>query len=222
MPSTANPDNADRPVMMGDTRTRLMQAALQTVREAGLSHASARTIATRAGANQALIFYHFHTVSELLEAASNNAVEDSVQRYRAAFATVGSLGDLLTVGRQLHEREREIGNVAFMAQMMSGAQHDPVLARATRYAMSTWIHEVHLALDHVLRGSAVAELVDTDGLAHLFAAGFIGLELYDDVDHAGASRALSTLEALAPLIETLNSIGPISRRVLRTATQRHQ
>jgi len=48
---------------MLDTRTRLMHAALLTVRENGLAAASARTIAARAQANQALIFYHFHTVT---------------------------------------------------------------------------------------------------------------------------------------------------------------
>lgn len=200
---------------MLDTRTRLIHAALLTVREDGLAAASARTIAARAQANQALIFYHFHTVTELLEAASNAAVDDSVRQYRDAFSCVQSLPDLLTIGRQLHERERGNGNVALMAQLMAGAQHDPVLARATQYAMAAWTTEIAAVLARVLTGSPVVDLIDIDGLAHVISAGFIGIELYDGVDTAGASRALSTLEDLGQLLEVVNDLGPVATRAVR-------
>jgi len=201
---------------MLDTRTRLMHAALLTVRENGLAAASARTIAARAQANQALIFYHFHTVTELLEAASNAAVDDSVRQYRDAFSSVQSLPDLLTVGRQLHERERDNGNVALMAQLMAGAQHDPVLARATQYAMAAWTSEIGAVLGRVLTGSPVVDLIDIDGLAHVISAGFIGIELYDGVNTAGASRAMSTLEDLGQLLEVVNYLGPVATRAFRS------
>lgn len=220
MPATTPPsEDAREPT--GDARTRLMQAALAIVCEQGLAGASARTIAARAGAAQGLVFYHFHTVSELLEAASNHAVDHSVERYREAFADVTTLGGLLGVGRELHEHERRTGNVAFMAQMMSGAQHDPVLARAARYAMSAWTHEVSTVLDRALHDRPVADLVDVDGLAHLISAGFIGLELYDGVDEAGATDALATLDALGQLVDVLDDLGPIARRALRRRTTRH-
>lgn len=199
-----------------DTKHLLMQAALATVRDDGLGAASARAIAARARANQALIFYHFHTVSGLLEAASNQAVDDSIGRYREAFATVESLTDLLAVGRDLHQRETKFGNVKVMAQLMSGAQHDPVLARATQYAMSAWTHEIDLVLNRVLPAGPVGDLVDPDGLAHVISAGFIGLELYDGVDPAGASRALDTLEALGELVDIVNQLGPVARHALRS------
>src|SRR3954454_14475001 len=99
---------------MTDTRSRLMRAALDTVREDGLAAASARTIAARAQVNQALIFSHFQTVTQLIEAASNAAVEESVQHYRDAFSGVRSLSELLKVGRELHARETTHGNVALM------------------------------------------------------------------------------------------------------------
>lgn len=200
---------------MVDTRTRLIHAALLTVREDGLAAASARTIAARAQANQALIFYHFHTVTELLETASKAAVDDSVRQYRDAFSSVQSLPDLLTIGRQLHEQERGNGNVALMAQLMAGAQHDPVLARATQYAMAAWTSEIASVLGRVLTSSPVADLIDIDGLAHVISAGFIGIELYDGVNTAGASRALSTLEDLGQLLEVVNDLGPVAARAFR-------
>ena len=53
---------------MTDTRAALVAAAIDTLRESGFAAASARRIAQRAGCNQALVFYHFGTVNDLLMA----------------------------------------------------------------------------------------------------------------------------------------------------------
>ena len=53
---------------MRDTRAVLVAAAIGTLRESGFAAASARRIAARAGCNQALIFYHFGSVPDLLVA----------------------------------------------------------------------------------------------------------------------------------------------------------
>ena len=47
-----------------DTRTRLLDGALETLRTRGIAGVSARTIAAAAGVNQALVFYHFGGVDE--------------------------------------------------------------------------------------------------------------------------------------------------------------
>src|SRR5213078_627494 len=60
---------------MTDTRQRLVDGAIETLRTHGLAGASARTIAATAGVNQALVFYHFGSVHELLEAACVAATE---------------------------------------------------------------------------------------------------------------------------------------------------
>ena len=54
---------------MADTRDALIEAAIAVLRESGFASASARRIAQRAGCNQALVFYHFGTVNDLLVAA---------------------------------------------------------------------------------------------------------------------------------------------------------
>lgn len=209
----------DRPGRSTDTKTRLLDAARQVVCDIGLAGASARTIATRAGANQALIFYHFHTVSELIEAASNRAIDEAVGHYHEAFAEASTLEGLLSIGREMQDRERDIGNVTFMAQILSGAPHDPAIARAARYAMLRLTDQVHTALDRVLEGTIVAELLDLNGLAHLVSAGFIGLEVYAAADPQPVAAALSTLDTLGHLVGSLNALGPVASRALKTATR---
>lgn len=200
---------------MSGTRVKLLEAAAQTVCEDGVAAASARTIAARAQVNQALVFYHFGTVSELLEAASRRRVDDSVAFYRERFAGVRTLSELLALGQDLNERERDTGNVALMAQLMSGGQHDPVLARAARYAMATWTAEVEAVVARVLAGSPLADVTNLAGLARAITAGFIGLELVEGVDPDAAASALDALERLGVLVEVVNDLGPVGRRAMR-------
>ncbi|SHG81916.1 transcriptional regulator, TetR family [Jatrophihabitans endophyticus] len=205
---------------MSDTRARLLAAAAATLRDEGIAGLSARTVAARAEVNQALIFYHYKTLPGLVDAAVRTSVEDSVASYRARFAAVGSLVELLRVGRELHERERSLGNVAMMAQLLAGAQRDPVLAGAARHAMTRWNAEIEAVVRRVLAGSPLAEIADPAGTAAAISAGFLGLELYEGVDAAGATAALDALERLGALVEVVDDLGPVARRALRAKVRR--
>jgi AcrR family transcriptional regulator len=202
------------------TRDKLLAAAAEALARDGLSGVSARAIACRAGVNQALVFYHFGSVSDLLEAAVRRSVDLAVASYRDRFADVGSLGELLALGRDLHRMERRRGNVAQMAQVMSGAQRDPILAKAGRYAMQRWTSEIEAVLARLLPGSVVEGLVDPGGFARAVAGGSIGLELYAGVDRAGAESALDTLDAMGAVLAALDDLGPMATRAVRGRVRR--
>ncbi|MBB2742736.1 UNVERIFIED_ORG: AcrR family transcriptional regulator [Microbispora rosea subsp. rosea] len=200
---------------MGDTRTRLLEGALETLRTQGIAGASARSIASTAGVNQALVFYHFGSVDDLLAAALRHGSEQRVAVYRARFAAVNSLKELLDLGRSLHADEREAGSLAVLAQMLAGSQMDDKLAPATAAGLGMWVAEVEDVLHRVLAGTPLAEFVDVAGLARATAAAFVGLELYEGVDKDGAERAFDSLEQLAGLVAVLEDMGPLVRRTVR-------
>jgi AcrR family transcriptional regulator len=205
---------------MSETKARLLTAAAETLRESGISGLSARSIAARADVNQALIFYHFNTVAELVDAAVRASVDARVDFYRDRFAAVGSLSELLAAGRELHERETELGNVAMMAQLMAGAQQDKTLAAAARYAITQWVTEIETVLARLLDGSPLADISDPNGLARAVSASFIGLELYDGVDRDGALAALDALQRLGVLVDVMDDLGPVAQRALRRRVRR--
>jgi AcrR family transcriptional regulator len=205
---------------MSSTKQRLLDGALAAIREHGIAGVSARTIAAAAGVNQALIFYHFGSVDELLAAACRDATADRVAQYVDRFATVTSLRELLDVGRTLHAEERRLGNVSVLAQLLAGAQHDVRLAAPTAAALQLWIDEIESVLHRLLAGSPFAEIADIPGLARALSAAFVGLELYSGVDEAGAQRAFGALEQLAVLVEVVDELGPVSRRALRSKITR--
>jgi AcrR family transcriptional regulator len=201
--------------MGGDTRSRLLDGALEILRTKGIAGASARSIAAAAGVNQALVFYHFGSMDELLTAAVRHGAQQHVAAYRDRFASVTSLRELLDLGKSLHADERAAGNLAVLAQMLAGAQTDPRLRPATAAGLDLWVAEIETVLGRILCSGPLTEIADIGGLARAVAAAFIGLELYDGVDTDGAGRATSALEQLATLTTMLEDLGPVARKTIK-------
>jgi len=206
--------------MSTDTKQRLLDGAIAAIREHGIAGVSARTIAAAAGVNQALVFYHFGGVHELLAAACTASTAARADGYAERLAKVGSLRELLDTGRELHAEERRLGNVSILAQLLAGAQNDPKLGAAVAEALRIWIDHVESVLHRLLAGSPVAEVADVPGLARAVSAAFIGIELFEGVDEAGARHALDALEQLAVLVEVVDELGPVARRALRAKLNR--
>ena len=202
------------------TRDTLLDAAAAALAEDGLAGVSARSVAGRAGVNQALVFYHFGSVSGMLDAAVRRSVDLAVVSYRDRLADVATLGELLSLGRDLHAAEKSLGNVLQMAQVMAGAMRDETLAEAARYAMDRWTGEVETALRRVLRPTPLDGIVDPRGLARAVSAGFLGLELHDAVDTQAGEDALRALEAVGALVSALDVLPPLAVRALRGRARR--
>ncbi len=203
-----------------ETRTRLLDGALRTLTEQGIARTSARTVAAAAGVNQALVFYHFGSVDELLAAACRYGAERSVARHRGRLAAVRSLSELLALGRRIHEEERAGGHVTLLGQLLAGAQTHPALGPATAAGLDLWITEIERVLERVLSDTPFAELTDPAGLARAIAASFVGLELYEGADPAGATSALDALEQLGVLVGALETLGPVAQRAVRQHLRR--
>ncbi|MFG3280460.1 TetR/AcrR family transcriptional regulator [Streptomyces sp. NPDC048111] len=198
----------------GATRLKLLDGALRTVVEQGIAKTSARSIATTAGVNQALVFYHFGSVDELLAAACVHGAEQRVSRYRERLAALGSLTELLAFARVMHAEEREAGQVAVLGQLLAAGQTSPALAAATSAGLALWVEELETVLTRLLAATPVAAFVDPAGLARATAASFVGIELYEGIDPEGATRALDSLEQLAVLVQALEGLGPLSQRAV--------
>jgi AcrR family transcriptional regulator len=200
---------------MADTRSKLLDGAMQTIRSLGIAGTSARTVAAAAGVNQALVFYHFGSVDALLTDACLAATRLRLETYREGLSKVRSLRELLDFGRRMHEEERALGNVAVLAQLLAGAQSDPALAEPIRQALNLWVAEIEAVLTRVLAQTPLGELAGAAGLARAVSAAFIGLELFEGVDAVGAQAALDALDQLGALVEVVEDLGPVARRALR-------
>jgi AcrR family transcriptional regulator len=207
-------------VATADTRQRLVVAVLEIVRELGIASVSARVIAARAGVNQALVFYHFGSVDNLLAEACRTETAARLADYMDQLASVGTLRELLDVGRDLNTRERAAGNVTVLAQLLAGSVGNEVLRAATADALRMWTSEIEAVLRRVLRGGPLDGLLDPAALAHLVSAAFVGLELFGTVDQDAADAAMSELDRLGLVAEAIDNLGPVARRAARAKLNR--
>ncbi|MGR7001926.1 TetR/AcrR family transcriptional regulator [Yinghuangia aomiensis] len=191
---------------------------MDTLRAHGLSGTSARSIAATAGVNQALIFYHFGTLDELLAAACTYGTEQHVAHYRDRFAGVATMADLLALSRTI--RDEQHGDLVVLGHMLAGAQTEPALARATAAGLGLWAAEIEDVLTRVLGSTPLAGSLDVPGLARAVAAAFIGLELYAGVDAEGTGRAFDALDQLGALFGLLEKMGPLTQRAVRHQLRR--
>ena len=206
---------------MSDTKTKLLSGTLQALAEHGIAGISTRTIASTAGVNQGLIFYHFGSIDELLAAACRYAAEQRVTLYRDRLAQVRDLSELLALARELHTAEKAAGHLDALGQLLAGAQTQPRLAPATAAGLSLWTDELERVLARVLADTPISEFIDTSGLAKTIAAGFVGLELYEGVDPEGFIHAFDALDQLVALAGALDELSPILQRVVRSHLRRN-
>lgn len=205
----------------GSTAESLVAATARLMVTSGIGSLSARAIAREADVNQALVFYHFGSVANLVRAAAEQSTRAAIDRYRDRFAAATSLTELLAVGRDLHQTEHRHGHVRVLAQLLAASQSDTELAAVARASLDLWVTEITAVTDRLLRGSPIADLVDPADLARTISASFIGLELYAGADPDGAERAFTSLDRMGALLVVLEELNPLERRTLVRKLRRH-
>jgi AcrR family transcriptional regulator len=185
-----------------ETRERIIDAALQTVRVEGFADTTARAIARHGDFNQALIFYHFGSVDELLSAAFARVSEQQVARYREAVGEVGSLADLVGIARRLHDEDMADGSITAVTQLMAAA-NDTERGGVLLDRFNEWIALVQEALQKAEAGSPLATLVPAREAAYAIASMFLGIELLSRLDPARseANAVFTMMGSMAQLID---------------------
>lgn len=156
--------------------------AIAALSEVGFAGASAREIATRAGCTQALVFYHFGSVTDLLLAALDEVSTRRLASYAHVLDEAISLTDLIDSARVIFSEDLDAGNVAVLVEMITGAQSVPGLGEQVASRLAPWRDFAESAARKAVAGSPVASLLPAKDLAHAVVAGFLGLELLANLD----------------------------------------
>jgi AcrR family transcriptional regulator len=194
------------PTRGSETRARIIEAALETVSEEGFAEATARAIARRGGFNQALIFYHFGSLANLLLEAFAETSATQVAKYRDAAADVSSLSDLVEIARRLHADDLESGSVAAVTQLMAAAT-DPREKRSILDRFEEWIRLVQETLERVSNRMPVASVVPAREAAYAIAAMFLGIELMAHLDPE-RSEAPAVFDMMANMAQLIDQLAP--------------
>jgi AcrR family transcriptional regulator len=197
-----------RRAQSADVRAALVTAAIETLREAGFAGASAREIAARAGYSQALVFYHFGSVNDLLLAALDEVSARRMDAYRGLLGRATSVTALAESARAIFVEDLDAGYVRVLIEMITGAHAVPGLGDQVAERLRPWRDLAEDAIRRALGRSAAARLVPPVEAGHALVAGFLGLEMLAslDGDRGAAIAVFDRLRSLARMLDVLGGI----------------
>ncbi len=184
-----------------ETRKRIIQAALETVRREGLVGASARAIARTGDFNQALLFYHFGSIEELLLESLTWANNMRMEQFAAQFEAAKSLSDLVDLAYDLYVsevHEYQSALVAIVAGWPAGSE----VGQRVMEVLRPWDEMVQRSLRRCLDGSAFVQIMPARDLTFGLVSLLLGVELNSRFDRDDA-RTKSLFDALRSAADTV-------------------
>jgi AcrR family transcriptional regulator len=191
------------------TRARIIAATVDTLREDGFGAASARSIASRGGFNQALIFYHFGSITDLLVATLEDVGADRLAEYRGAAQRISGLTSAIEVAQRQYARDVSAGHITVLAELVAGASSVPELGPEIVRCMEPWIAFAEDTIRSLLTDTPFESLLPPRDAAMALLSLYLGMELLDHLDPgAGVSRPLFRLATqLAQVVEPVLATG---------------
>ncbi|HSS92826.1 MAG TPA: TetR family transcriptional regulator [Candidatus Dormibacteraeota bacterium] len=187
------------------TRGRILDAAFETLRKDGFARTSARAIARTGAFNQALIFYHFGSVNDLLMAALDRVSRARMERYRETLSAAPGPIELAALCRRLYSEDVESGHATVLAELFAASGSDPELRAQMLARMQPWLDFTESLIQRFLEGSAFASLVDARAAAGAVLAMYIGVDLLTHLD-GDRSRAVAMFDMSDRMAATFGAL----------------
>jgi AcrR family transcriptional regulator len=187
------------------TRDRILDSAFETLRQDGYSRTSARAIARRGGFNQALIFYHFGSLTDLLLAALDRVGGERRRRYEDVLGALRSPVEVAAQARLLYAEDVESGHATVVAELFAASSGNPELREQMVARMKPWLEFTERLLERFTAGLPFAALIDDRAAAGAILSLYIGMDLLIHLD-GDRSRATAMFDAGDRLAATL---GPL-------------
>jgi AcrR family transcriptional regulator len=188
-----------------DTRQRIVDAALETLKQEGFTGASARVIADCGGFNQALIFYHFGTVNQLLLAVLDETSKRRLAAYQTAVEQVTTLPELLQTATRLYREDLAAGHITVLNELIGASLAYPELRPEIAARVQPWVRFAEDVIVRALADGPLAELIRSGDAAFATVSLYLGMQMLTHLngDTAAAESLFVTGERVAALLATL-------------------
>jgi AcrR family transcriptional regulator len=189
------------------TRLRLIEATITSLAEEGFAGTSAREIGRRAGCNQALVFYHFGSVANLLLAALDEISRIRMERYRAGVEAVSSLDELVAVAIDIFREDLDSHHATVLAQLIAGSSSIPGFGSEVAARIEPWTDFTQQVVTRVIADSPFASMVDSAEIAFAIVAFYLGIELLTNLkrEREPAEDMFATVGRVAGLFGAFGS-----------------
>jgi AcrR family transcriptional regulator len=191
---------------VSSTKDKIIEAALKTLKEDGFAGTSARSIAKRGEFNQALIFYHFGTLSDLLLAALDRTSEVRMERYRDSMKDIRTVEDAVRVATDLYREDLASGHITVISEMIAGSLERPDLGPQVVERMRPWIAMTTEAVESMLGSLGATGIAPPATIAYAIVALFLGINLLSHLEKDD-TMAEALFDAGAKLARLLGQLG---------------
>ena len=178
---------------------------LATLAAEGFAGVSARTVARAGSFNQALIYYHFGSLEDLMVAALQRFSEDRLERYRVALDGVRTVVELVAALARLYEQDVAEGRVAAVQEIVAGSSSSPELGRRVVKLLRPWTAFAVQVVRRVVVRTPFDVLVPVEETAYALVALYFGVETLAHLDpDRGRTQALFAAGSrLAPALDAI-------------------
>lgn len=187
------------------TKARIIEAALGTLKDEGFAGTSARAIARRGNFNQALIFYHFGTLDDLMLAALDKTSNERMERYREVMSKAESLEAKVGAATALYREDLESGHITVISELLTGSLSRPDLGPEVVERVEPWVTFAEESIGEMLSSAGLGGFVAPRVAAFAVVALYLGVDLLShlDGDHSRAEAMFETATRITPLISPL-------------------
>jgi AcrR family transcriptional regulator len=191
---------------VGDlTKAKIVAATIECLSAEGFAGTTARAIGRAGNFNQALIFYHFGSIDELVLAAVEKLGNDRLAAYRTRVEGCAGLVELVGVAKDLLREDLHDGYMRVLSQVLAGAHTRPELGPPLFEIFKPWFAVVEQSVKQAVASTPYEQLVPTADIAYALSSLFMGMELLSplDPDKQQADRIFRTFDLMAMLLEGL-------------------
>lgn len=187
----------------------LTAAAFDSLREDGFRGSTARAIATRAGCNQAAIYYHFGGIEELWLHALRESSHSRLARYQERFSEQHDLAPLVAALDELYTEDLASGHLDVLGELMGGVTANPEIADGIADATEPWLQFVEEQVRAASQHHPWGKFVPAADAADLIFSLVLGMQIRSRVDGrtdraerlfrlAGLGAAMASRSASSP------------------------
>ncbi len=198
-----------------ETQQHLIQATLDVIAEKGIDAATARAIADRAGVNQALVFYYFGSVTNLVVQAVTQMSGTRYELYKSQLGKCETLQELATTFFQIFEEDREDCSFQVLSQFVSGARNNEEIASAVDTVFTSWVLLTQDCLERTLGEISLPNDLDITDISIALVSMLLGVQFLASIpgyeqkvgDSLEKMKQSSALLGLLPML--LQSFKPL-------------
>jgi AcrR family transcriptional regulator len=196
---------------LGETKTKILDAAFRRLAREGYAALSMREIARDAGVNHALINYHFRSKEQLVIEVLDAANRQLLARQKAMYAEPGGFAQKWAQARRFYQGDLASGFVRMQAELWAASLSNPGLREKFLPRLLAWKKVV---LGAVRDGAATLEAsggklpapFSAEIIATWISLFWLGMEFADLLgvkEETGQHRA--ALDAMQELLEALDA-----------------